>query len=157
MSAVHRRVLKAENVGVVIQPLTRDDATGAFSASGSAFTVTGRAGALSVRKSRETERVDSDDMTGADRDWSKEDWELTAEALKLIVGSAGDLEDVFDTSPWAQVLVQWSRAGVNRPRYFIGLVREFSWDKSVLKNVDRLTIERVDLGETDNPATTSQL
>jgi hypothetical protein len=155
MSAIHRRVLKAANVSVVVQPLARNEANGALTSYGTALTVTGRAGGLTVNRKYETERVDADDMTGADRDWSKADFTLTIEALKLASGSAVDLEDVFDVSPFVEVYVHWTRGGVNRPRYWYGIVEEFSWEKGVVKNIDRLTISRIDIGAS-NPATSSQ-
>lgn len=156
MSAIHRRVVRAVDVAISIQPLSRDASSGALTTNGSAFTATGRAGALTIERSRESERVDADDMSGADRDFGKSDFTITVEALKLAVGSAGDLEDIFENSPFVELLIQWDRAGVARPRYWYGLVERFSFNRAAVKNVDQLTISRIDIGQ-NNPATSSQL
>lgn len=156
MPATMDKVLKAKDVSIVVQPLARNEDTGALSASGSAFTVTGRAGQLTVARRKEVERMDADDATGADRDWTKDDFTLTVEALKLTTGNAGDLEDAFETSPFAEVQVRWPRAGVNRDRFYYGIIEEFSWDKAVGRNIDRISMSRIDIGAS-NPASASQL
>lgn len=156
MSMTKRGVLMAKNVAVVIQPLNRDEATGALTAAGGTFTLTGRAGQVTVAKQRETERVDADDDTGADIDWTKKNWTVTIEGLKLTTGAAGDLEDLDEDYDILEVLIQWTRAGTPRPRYWVGMITEFNWDKVVGKNVDRLTLSRISTGQ-DNPSVASQI
>lgn len=156
MAATMPKPLKGKDCRVTVQPLTRSDSTGAYTSAGSLFTVTGRAGGFSVEDTTEWERTDSDDASSADRDWTKDDFTLTIEDMKLITGSAGDLEDIKQLYKYAEVKIEWNRAGSNRARYYYGGIQSLSFERAAGRMIDRMTVAKVDVGAA-NPSATSLL
>ena len=151
MSVIYKPRLLGKHVGIVLTPLAEDDL-----AEQTAFTITGRAGKATITRRRDTERVDADAQNGADRDWTKKDWTLNLEALKLVAGP--DMEDLLDTYTKFKCVITTKRGTQVKQRTFYGLSPEDSWDKEIGKNTDRLTLERISVydsgtgDELDNPA-----
>lgn len=156
MPATMPKPLKRKDIRITVQPAQRSDATGAYSSTGSLFTVTGRGAAVNLQDTTEWERTDADDASGADRDWTKDDWTLVIEGLKLITGSAGDLEDIKQQYKYAEIKVEWNRAGVNRPKYYLGGIQDLNFESALGRMVDRMTLVRVGT-DGANPSTSSQL